>query len=329
MNRERPLISVVVPAYNAADTLGQTIASVLDQTHRSLEVLVVDDGSTDATADVIARAGAADPRVVPVSYGGNRGRSAARNAGIDASSGDWIAMVDADDLIAPDRFERFLAAAGRFSGANLITDDRIGWRIDESGVVRVEHRFPGRHTWRVGEPRPLDARRHFTDKFGHIDLMVSRGFLRSTGIRYPDDLAIGEDLYVDNALLFHPDCRPVRVARPTYYYRLGPTARAGGAVAGFGDMVARVDRPELTKLYHRWGPAQSWLFSREDGKLADAGRIAEEQPTNAAWVAPPSALYGVPNLLAVKALQWAGRSSDRSLRPALVADITTQLSRSV
>ena len=322
-------VSVVIPAFDAEATLGSTIASVLDQTHRDLEVIVVDDGSTDGTAEIIARAARTDPRVVPVGDGTNRGRSAARNAGIDAATGTWVAMVDADDLIAPQRFERFLAAAARFPGTNLVTDDRIGWRIDDHGTVHVEHRFPGRHTWRVGEPRPLDRRRHFTDKFGHIDLMVRRSFLLASGIRYPDDLEIGEDLFVDNSLLFHPDCRPVRVAQPTYYYRLGATARAGGGPRAFADMVARVGRPELDALYRRWGSAQSWLFAREDGRLADAGRIANAQSTNEVAVAPPKALHGVPNLLAVKGLQWAGRFSDRPLRRSLVADITSQVGRTV
>ena len=80
------LVSVVIPAFQAERTLGATLRSVLDQTHRDIEVLVVDDGSTDGTADLIRRA-AADERVVPVSYGGNRGRSFARNAGIDRSTG--------------------------------------------------------------------------------------------------------------------------------------------------------------------------------------------------------------------------------------------------
>ena len=62
-------VSVVIPAFNAEATLGSTIASVLDQTHREREVIVVDDGSTDGTADIIDRAARTDPRVVPVGDG--------------------------------------------------------------------------------------------------------------------------------------------------------------------------------------------------------------------------------------------------------------------
>ena len=101
---DAPCISVVVPAFNAAATLGHTLASILAQSHTELEVLVVDDGSTDDTAAIAARAALGDDRVVIVDYGSNRGRSFARNEGMARARGEWVAMVDADDLLAHDRF---------------------------------------------------------------------------------------------------------------------------------------------------------------------------------------------------------------------------------
>jgi hypothetical protein len=326
---EGPLVSVVVPAYQAAATLGATLASILDQDHTHLEVLVVDDGSTDGTADLAAAAAAADPRVRVLGDGVNRGRSAARNAGLDAAQGDWVAMVDADDLLARDRISAFLEATRQFPDTNLVTDDRIGWRLDDGGRVRVEHRSPGRHTWRLGPPHRLDPRRHFTDRFGHVDFMVRRSFLDWVGVRYPTDMAIGEDLVVDNTLLFAPGCFPVRVARPSYYYRLAPTSRAAGGPQAHAQMVERVGSPELSALYRRWEPAHSWLFDRADRQLAAEGRLGAIQVEADRYETHPSRWAGGAMLVGLKVLQWLSRWEDRHVRDRIAADITAQLARSV
>ena len=87
-------VSVVIPCYNAAPWLRETIESVLAQTHPVLEVIVVDDGSTDQSAEIAESFGPC-VRVVRQS---NQGESIARNNGIDLARGDWIAFIDADDI---------------------------------------------------------------------------------------------------------------------------------------------------------------------------------------------------------------------------------------
>jgi glycosyltransferase involved in cell wall biosynthesis len=94
-----PLFSVVVPAFNSARTVTAAVASALSQTVSQLEVIVVDDGSTDGTADIVSRI--EDPRVRLVSQP-NRGLSAARNAGIAVAAGRYVALLDSDDLYMPD-----------------------------------------------------------------------------------------------------------------------------------------------------------------------------------------------------------------------------------
>jgi len=95
-------ISVVIPAYNSAAHVSRAIDSVLAQTRPADEIIVVDDGSTDATADVIRAYG---PKVRLITQP-NGGVSAARNAGINAASGDWIAFLDADDEWLTNKIER-------------------------------------------------------------------------------------------------------------------------------------------------------------------------------------------------------------------------------
>lgn len=92
-----PRASVIIPAYNAAQTISATIDSALSQTFRDIEVIVVDDGSSDETAELVRRSAARDPRLRLI-HQDNAGVAAARNAGLRAARGSWIAPLDADDL---------------------------------------------------------------------------------------------------------------------------------------------------------------------------------------------------------------------------------------
>ena len=114
---ECPLVSVIVPAYNAEKYLPAAIESVLKQTYRGWELILVDDGSTDSTPAICDKAAAADPRVRVV-HKPNGGLSSARNAGIGASSGKYLTFLDADDLLAPSFLEIMVAVA-------IVTDAEI------------------------------------------------------------------------------------------------------------------------------------------------------------------------------------------------------------
>ncbi|MBV9526816.1 glycosyltransferase family A protein [Sphingomonas sp.] len=109
MTQVDDLVSVIIPAFNAAETLDETLRSARGQTHRNLEIIVVDDGSTDDTARIAGAHEASDPRVRLIRQQ-NKGLPATRNVGIDASQGAYIAPLDADDLWSADKTERQLAA---------------------------------------------------------------------------------------------------------------------------------------------------------------------------------------------------------------------------
>jgi glycosyltransferase involved in cell wall biosynthesis len=105
MESARPLVSVILPACNAEAFIGQTLESVLRQTYTHLEVLVVDDGSRDRTAEIVRTFAKRDSRVVLLQQD-NRGVAAARNLAIQKSRGEFIAPVDADDLWFPEKLEK-------------------------------------------------------------------------------------------------------------------------------------------------------------------------------------------------------------------------------
>lgn len=100
-----PRVTTVIPAYNAARTITRTLESALTQTITDVEVIVVDDGSTDTTRDIVAAA--EDPRVRLIAQP-NGGVAAARNTGIANAQGEWVAFLDSDDLWLPHKLERQL-----------------------------------------------------------------------------------------------------------------------------------------------------------------------------------------------------------------------------
>ncbi len=102
-----PLVSILIPAYNAEDSIADTLRSAIDQTWKRKEIIVVDDGSTDRTPEVVKLVATKQVTVVSTA---NQGLSAAVNHAYSLCQGDYIQELDADDLLAPDKIERQLAA---------------------------------------------------------------------------------------------------------------------------------------------------------------------------------------------------------------------------
>ena len=100
-------ISIVVPAYNAALRIEETVRSILAQTHSNMEIIIVNDGSVDQTKEIIDHLVAVDSRIIPV-HKENGGVTSARLAGIERATGEYIGFVDSDDYVEPDMFELLL-----------------------------------------------------------------------------------------------------------------------------------------------------------------------------------------------------------------------------
>jgi glycosyltransferase involved in cell wall biosynthesis/peptidoglycan/xylan/chitin deacetylase (PgdA/CDA1 family) len=135
---KQKLVSVVIPAYNAAHTIDETLRSARFQTHRNLEILVVDDGSQDATPAIVSKHAALDARVRLITQA-NSGVAAARNRGIAEANSDLVAPLDADDLWAPAKIERQLEALWQAGEKAALVYTWFA-AIDEHGNVRdLEH----------------------------------------------------------------------------------------------------------------------------------------------------------------------------------------------
>ena len=155
--------SVVIPCYNAETWLESTLASVAAQTLAALEVIVVDDGSSDRSLDLLR----ANPTVTQVLQTPNLGPAAARNAGIEAATGDWVAFVDADDWWKPNHLERVAALVSQSEDVVFLAAAEH-YSINVNRVVSVSDNGP------IGEPTSgMDDGRYFKLYLAHGMLEMS------------------------------------------------------------------------------------------------------------------------------------------------------------
>ncbi|MGI4800834.1 MAG: glycosyltransferase family 2 protein [Janthinobacterium lividum] len=197
-----PVISVIVPAYNAAVTIGAALASVEVQTERRLEILVVDDASTDSTVQTVLDQAARDARIRLICLTTNGGPAVARNRGIAEARGPWIALLDADDRYAPDRLAILLQLA-ETQGADMVADnivlhDAAGLVPDTSMIPRTILSQASRLEIAEFIERNVGTRDLPRVSYGFLKPLIRTAFLREHGIAYDERNRFAEDymLYV-------------------------------------------------------------------------------------------------------------------------------------
>lgn len=179
-------VSVVIAAYNAAPFIHRAVRSALDQSQPPLEVIVVDDASTDGTPQTVAEFAREDPRIRLVRLERNQGPGGARNAGIAAARGEWLAILDADDAFGPRRLETLTAFAAQH-GADIVADNLNVYDIAADQVVKT--------AVRSAQPTLISPRDYFercrggdaeSFDWGVLHPMFRRAFVEASGARYPD-----------------------------------------------------------------------------------------------------------------------------------------------
>ena len=200
----KPLVSVIVPLYNAAPYIGEALESIVASTYRPIEVIVVDDGSTDDSLR-IAQAFAAEHAEVKVFHQENAGVSSARNNAIREAQGEWILPVDADDKISPTYIEHAVEAIDK--DVHI-----IGCRAEFFGAKSGE--------WKLPEYSPeLLARKnmiHISSFFRRIEWMSVGGFCKDNIYREDWDFWLS---------LMEVGGRYVRLDEVGLYYRVLPGSR--------------------------------------------------------------------------------------------------------
>tara|TARA_R110002049_G_scaffold103804_1_gene250147 strand:+ start:1085 stop:2050 length:966 start_codon:yes stop_codon:yes gene_type:complete len=218
MRNDDVLVSVVIPAHNAAETIAETLISLFSQTHDRLEVIVCDDASSDGTRKVLE--GWEDPRLVVIHNEENLGPGRSRDRAIERASGDWIAFVDADDVCHQERIRRLLEATENATDV-VVFDNAIECHHTKTGLVpwrrmRKDTGFgvpPGQwrdiaiQSWLLSERQLLHA-------------MMPAHVIKGERVRH-SARRFAEDTEFLLAVL-SKGLRLRYLAEPLYYYRITP-----------------------------------------------------------------------------------------------------------
>ncbi len=189
-------VTILIAAYNAEGDITRAVRSALSQSE-PVSVIVADDASTDKTAAAAEAAAAGHPHFRLIRLDRNSGPAAARNAALAAAGSEWIAPLDADDYMLPNRIRDLLARAEK-SGADLLADDlirvepgqppsagRTHWRRAPVGLVEMDLAgFVRQNIARITGPGR---------EIGYLKPLMRRHFLEQHGLRYREDMRLGED----------------------------------------------------------------------------------------------------------------------------------------
>jgi len=224
----RPLVSVVVPAYNCEPYLVQAIRSVLDQDYEALEVVIVDDGSRDRTLDLANALAGDDPRVKVMTQANSGGAATPRNRAIAASKGALVAFLDPDDWWYAGKLSRQVEIFERHPDVDLVFEEADV--VDEHGRVvgrflgRVDYvRRAGKNLVAEGEHVFLGGPAFYAFSSAHVvgaqpsGVMVRRSALDRQPTLFATDLSAGEDIDLWFRLMVHG--RVAYVDEPLHAYR--------------------------------------------------------------------------------------------------------------
>ena len=223
------MVSIIIPTYNSEQHIQQCLDSILSQSYSDLEVICVEDGSTDHTLELLEEFAAKDPRVIVIKRSENTGISSARNTAITVARGEWLLFVDSDDWISPDTCERAIAAAHihqadtvvwcytrEFASQSLPKVFESSERVWEGDEVHTLHRRM------YGPYREELSRPDLLDTWGTIwgKLYSKRLVTEDPPITFVDTRVVGtaEDV-VFNIDYFSRARKVVYVPKPWYHYR--------------------------------------------------------------------------------------------------------------
>lgn len=218
-----PRVSVIIPAYNTEKYVDQSIKSALEQTVKNIEVIVVDDGSTDATQEIIKSF--SDNRIRLIVNDCNRGLRYSLNRAIREAKGEWIALLDSDDwYTSPIRLEKLLQIADEYN-ADLVADNQY--------FIREDEKKPYSTLFSVGEPfeQPkkvdpvtfIESNMKPAAKSPHLGLLkplIKQDFLVKHDLRYDESFRSKGDLHFYMMCLLS-GAQLFIVPEPYYCYRYG------------------------------------------------------------------------------------------------------------
>jgi glycosyltransferase involved in cell wall biosynthesis len=209
-SRSAPYVSVIVPTHNSATFVEAALASVLAQTYTDYEIIVVDDGSTDETGEVLRRF---DGRII-CHWQQNQGASAARNAGIRSARGELVCLLDADDFWRPDKLSRQVAVMAANPSVGLLFADAMeadGATVQKASILKTM-KFGPEALSQI--PLPEAFRKLLIENFIPTSTVMIRAACFATSGLFDEDLPNAEDrdMWLRMAAHFEIGCVPVVLA---------------------------------------------------------------------------------------------------------------------
>lgn len=281
-----PDISVIVPAYNTEKYIQKSIASVLSQTFKNFEIIVVDDASTDGTVEILRNI--PDNRLKLICQNQNQGAGATRNRALREAKGEWIAVLDSDDWYAPERLERLLAFA-RETQADMVADD---FYIIEEGETEPRttmvqyYEAPIKNVLSITPASfvlsdvlsDIDGRKGLG--LGFSKPLFRRRFLIENNIAYKPEITVSQDFWLDLDCLIK-GATFLLLPNPYYYYlaRDGSLTTSTDKIKRLNeecDAINRFVKDEANYLLQDSELTDALKFKlRETQKLIDYYKVVE------------------------------------------------------
>ena len=189
-----PLISIIIPVYNSENTLERCIRSVLCQTYRNIEVIVVDNGSTDKSREIVKRLSKEDNRIVVIQQS-NNGVSVARNAGLKKATGEYITFIDSDDWLEKDLYSAIVSLAQK-EHADIV---QWGFYVDDSENHSITRTKP--YTLEIYDASYETVQMYFS-ALGYIwNKIYKREIINNSNTVFDKDIYLYEDMLFNLEIL--------------------------------------------------------------------------------------------------------------------------------
>ena len=297
------LVSILLPAYNCRHLIGTAIQSVLDQTQRRFELIVINDCSTDDTAEVVAQFARSDGRIKLLHTARNSGPAAARNIGFDAACGRWIALLDSDDAYVPERLARLLDFADA-NAAHMVSDNLLMMPVGGTPYLLIppdvlghpQHLTAAEFIYRnIGDPKNPRL------SYGFMQPMVRRDFLLKHGIRYDERNRFGEDFMLYVACL-RAGARWWLTPEVLYHYATRPGSLTEVQSSGDLQRIAQLEKDyledsavardaalrkalrrhkaKIDRLYYY----RAFTDAVKQGQFGEAGRLLVRSPLSSSYI---------------------------------------------
>ena len=247
-------VSIIVPVYNVEKYLDQCIQSIIGQTYRNIEIILVDDGSTDESGKIADRYAAEDSRIIVI-HKQNEKVSAARNSGLEVATGEYVCFADADDYLKEDYIEYLLNISVKNDAEiSLTTDMYTNYICKENTDDKVEIYSPEKATIKILT---------YYIPIGVYCKLFKRDFLKQNHLRFIEDIYIGEGFNFNTAAFQRADIIAVGHKQIYFYRRNNPNSATTKFVADkWINGLMAIDRIKKDFICPTKKMLEAWEYAR-------------------------------------------------------------------